>query len=259
MLDPYGRVCGWYATTTALRVAEARSLGPGAWSLRTPEWERSFAHNGLLLTGDPGPDATPALAEQACAGLSHRHVSAYCRLSPATLDSLAANGYQVQPEVLMSREVAAGPLPAPVGIEVLPVAADDPRVQQLQARFWHEEWLPDADETTVGELVGRRSELDRAGSVTSLIVLDGAAAVASIDVCVREDVAELDALATLPDHRGRGLATALFARGVELAAQAGTELVVLTALAQDWPRQWYARLGFATLGPVTEASIHPEP
>jgi GNAT superfamily N-acetyltransferase len=216
-------------------------------------------HNALLLTGDPGPEAVLAWSEQACAGLSHRHVSAYCKLSTATLESLAANSYQVQPEIVMGRPMAAGPIAAPMGVEVLAVSPDDPRVDRLQARFWHEDWLPDADEATVGELVGRRSEMDRAGVATSLVVYAGDEAVASLDVCVRDDIAELDALATLQGHRGRGYAAALFSRGVELAEQAGAELVVLTALADDWPRHWYARLGWQNLGPVTEATIHPKP
>jgi GNAT superfamily N-acetyltransferase len=255
--DPYARSCSWYATTSALRVDEARRLGPGAWALRTPAWSRSFVHNALLLTGDPGPEVVLAWSEQACAGLSHRHVSAYCQLSMATLESLAANCYQVQPEIVMGRTVAAGPIRAPHEVQVLAVPADDPRLDLLQARFWHEDWLPEADEATVGELVGRRSEMGRAGTVTSVIVLDGGEAVASLDVCVRGDIAELDALATLASHRGRGYATALFAAGIDLAEQAGAELVLLTALADDWPRHWYTRLGWQDLGPVTEATIHP--
>ena len=216
-------------------------------------------HNTLLLTGDPGPKATLSWAEEACSGLSHRHVSAYCRLSTATLESLAANQYQVQAQIVMGRPVTAGPITAPAGVAVLPLPPDDLRVDRLQSRFWREDWLPDADDVTVDELVGRRSEMDRAGAVTSLVVLAGEEAVASLDVCVRDGIVELDALATLQSHRGHGYATALFAHGIELAERVGAELIVLTALVEDWPWQWYSRLGFATLGPITEATIHPEP
>jgi GNAT superfamily N-acetyltransferase len=227
--------------------------------LRTPGFARSFAHNTLLLTGDPGPDATLQWVEQALAGVDHRHITAYCALTEPTLHALGATGYQVQAEILMTRPVSAGPLRSPAGVEVVTLPADDPVLERLHTRFWQDEWGPDLDAATVHDLVDRRAVMDRAGSVTSLVVLTGGEAAASIDVCVRDDIAELDALSTLPEHRGRGLGAALFARGVEVARQAGAELVLLTVLADDWPRQWYSRLGFDELGPATEAALGPAP
>ena len=53
---------------------------------------------------------------------------------------------------------------------------------------------------------------------------------------------------TDPDHRGRGHGDALVARALELAGAAGCDLVVLEASADDWPRHWYARRGFAEVG-----------
>lgn len=194
--------------------------------------------------------------EQSGAGLDHRHTVAYCHLSSSTLQSLAANGF-VQTELVMSRPTSGPAILAPAGVKVAQVAPDHPAVLALHSRFWREEWMPEADDATVHELVGRRSAMDLAGSVTSLVVRDDDAVVASIDVCVRDGVAELDALATLRSHRGQGCATALFARGIEFARAAGSELVVLTALTDDWPWEWYARLGFEVLGPATEATAHP--
>jgi hypothetical protein len=39
---------------------------------------------------------------------------------------------------------------------------------------------------------------------------------------------------------------------VGLAAAAGCDLVVLEAVADDWPRNWYARRGFEVVGSVWE-------
>jgi GNAT superfamily N-acetyltransferase len=86
------------------------------------------------------------------------------------------------------------------------------------------------------------------------VVRAGGSPVACLDVTVRDGIAELDGLATLQPYRGRGYGQALMARGVAYAADAGCELVVLTALVEDWPREWYARHGFTTLGPATEAT-----
>ena len=53
---------------------------------------------------------------------------------------------------------------------------------------------------------------------------------------------------TDPAARGRGHAGAVLARCLDLAAGAGCDLVVLEAVADDWPRHWYARHGFEGVG-----------
>ena len=61
-------------------------------------------------------------------------------------------------------------------------------------------------------------------------------------------------LLTDPAARGRGHAGAVLARILTLAADAGCDLVVLEAAADDWPRQWYARHGFEVVGSVWEVA-----
>jgi ribosomal protein S18 acetylase RimI-like enzyme len=48
--------------------------------------------------------------------------------------------------------------------------------------------------------------------------------------------------------RGRGYGDAVLARVLAGAAEAGCDLVVLEAAADDWPRHWYARRGFEVVG-----------
>jgi GNAT superfamily N-acetyltransferase len=60
----------------------------------------------------------------------------------------------------------------------------------------------------------------------------------------------VDSVLTDPAARGRGHADAILARALDLAAREGCDLVVLEAAADDWPRHWYARRGFAELGTV---------
>ena len=256
----YDRVRAWYATTAGLRAGRAQPCGTGAWAILTPEWAHSYAHNALLLTRDHGPEQVLDWVDDTLggAGIAHRQVTAFCALAPHTRDGLAAAGYEVHDEVLMARPVDSGPLAASA-VAVEQTHPGDPEVQQLQERLWREEWLPTASDETVSHLVGRRTELDRAGSVRALVVRTEGELVATIDVCIREGIAELDALATLADHRGRGYGQALMSRGVAAATAAGCDLVVLTALAADWPRDWYARMGFTELGPVTEATLDNAP
>jgi RimJ/RimL family protein N-acetyltransferase len=55
--------------------------------------------------------------------------------------------------------------------------------------------------------------------------------------------AQIEDVNTLAAHRGRGLARAVVQRALE-AAQAECSVVFLEALADDWPQQLYAKLGF---------------
>jgi GNAT superfamily N-acetyltransferase len=56
--------------------------------------------------------------------------------------------------------------------------------------------------------------------------------------------AQIEAVETLEEHRGRGLATAFVLAAARAAQEAGATWIFLWADAEDWPRQWYRRLGF---------------
>jgi ribosomal protein S18 acetylase RimI-like enzyme len=52
----------------------------------------------------------------------------------------------------------------------------------------------------------------------------------------------------MPEHRGRGYASAVVLRSVGEARARGAELVFLVADAEDWPKELYRRLGFDEIG-----------
>jgi GNAT superfamily N-acetyltransferase len=85
-------------------------------------------------------------------------------------------------------------------------------------------------------------------AVTNLVVREGGRVVASGQLRVDGATAAVDSVLTDPAARGRGHADAVLARALDLAATAGCDLVVLEAAADDWPRHWYGRRGFAELG-----------
>ncbi len=62
--------------------------------------------------------------------------------------------------------------------------------------------------------------------------------------------AQVEDVATLPQHRKRGYAAAVVRRAIEAAAD--HEMTFVLALDDDWPRHWYERLGFRSLGRITE-------
>ncbi len=60
--------------------------------------------------------------------------------------------------------------------------------------------------------------------------------------------AQVEDVATLPAHRGRGHATAVVLRAVAEADRAGHDFVFLIADDNDWPKHLYRRIGFDEVG-----------
>jgi ribosomal protein S18 acetylase RimI-like enzyme len=91
-------------------------------------------------------------------------------------------------------------------------------------------------------------------AVSDVVVRDAGRVVAAGQLRVDGATAAVDSVLTDPAARRRGYGDAVLARALDLAAAAGCDLVVLEAAADDWPRHWYARRGFETVGSVWEAS-----
>jgi predicted GNAT family acetyltransferase len=61
---------------------------------------------------------------------------------------------------------------------------------------------------------------------------------------------QIEDVATAPAYRGRGYGTDV----VLTALAAAPEFCFLVARADDWPRRWYARLGFEPVGSYAKIS-----
>lgn len=61
-------------------------------------------------------------------------------------------------------------------------------------------------------------------------------------------IAQIEDVATSPEHRNHGHASAVVLRALEEARAAGADLVFLVADDEDWPKDWYAKLGFDAVG-----------
>jgi ribosomal protein S18 acetylase RimI-like enzyme len=68
------------------------------------------------------------------------------------------------------------------------------------------------------------------------------------EVYAIDDVAQIESVATVPDHRRLGHARAVVTRALELTAD--RRLVFLGMDPDDWPQQLYARLGMDDIGRV---------
>ena len=67
-------------------------------------------------------------------------------------------------------------------------------------------------------------------------------------VLLADGFAEIDAVVTLSAHRGSGWSTAVMGRAIAFARAQQPDAVVVVADAEDWPVQWYRRLGFTDAG-----------
>jgi GNAT superfamily N-acetyltransferase len=74
--------------------------------------------------------------------------------------------------------------------------------------------------------------------------------VAWSDLYVAQGVGQVEDVATEPEHRGKGYATAVVLHAVDEARLAGADLVFLVADDHDWPKKLYARLGFDPIGRI---------
>jgi N-acetylglutamate synthase-like GNAT family acetyltransferase len=72
--------------------------------------------------------------------------------------------------------------------------------------------------------------------------------VACTDLYLDPPDAQIEDVVTAPEHRRRGHAGAVVLAALAAARAAGAEFVFLVADAHDWPKDWYARLGFEPVG-----------
>lgn len=253
----YDEAADWYADIRRARAESVLDVAEGVWALLSPEHPNSFVHNTILARRDAGT-ALLAWADEVLggAGLAHRHLVLQAPLTDATRDALVEAGWSIEPEVVMSRPSALGPMTVPDGIvveQVEPEATCD-----FEARLWREEWIPGIGDDELGDLLSRRSSMDVAGPYLTFVVRDvEGTIVAAADMAVRGDAAEVDGVATWPEHRGKGYGDALIGACVVEAIARGLPHLHLEALTDDWPRHWYARRGWAELGPFTSATRRP--
>ena len=69
--------------------------------------------------------------------------------------------------------------------------------------------------------------------------------------------AQVEDVGTLPEHRGKGYATAVILKAIEQARASGADFVFLVADAEDWPKGLYRKLGFDELGHYTKFFMPP--
>jgi ribosomal protein S18 acetylase RimI-like enzyme len=211
----------------------------------TPELPLRHDSNYLLI--EDARDAAEAIAEAdrvlGGAGRDYRVILTFdeelgARLRPE-FDAL---GWRTQCHIFMVQRRAPDKTADLSVVEEVDEPALRPgRTREILAQPWGSPELAEqlADSKL---LLGKRAQTRFFGVVV------GGEVVSWTDLYVAQGVGQIEDVATLEEHRGRGYATAVVLRAAEEARRAGADLIFLVADDEDWPKVLYGRLGFDSIG-----------
>lgn len=211
-------------------------LGWG-YGLLQRDFPASWHHNRVVVTAPAPAEEVVAAADEVLAGMDHRLVVVEGAV-PGAAAAFEEAGYGSRTLVLTMLFEGGPPTAGQDLVEA--VSAADLRPSLIRDL---RDLLPDADDESISQLADRVRLFERSAETTFLAVRtpDGDV-VARTEMYAADGVAQLENLVTRPGYRGRGYARALVADFLHRARSA--DLAFLTAQADDWPRDWYRRLGF---------------
>lgn len=230
-------------------------VGDGFTAVLDPELPQVWDSNYLIVERpDAEAEAVAAKAEQVLDGLGMGHRSVYTRepqWGAPLADALVKLGWEREDDLylLLRREPDR---PAEVAVEQ--VSLDDV-AQVNRATILAEKWGSE-------ELAVQLHERDRKLGKVCRDRWFAAHHEGEIAACCRlmqyQGLGKVEDVATLEAGRNRGLARAVVLEAIRCSRADRDELTFIVALADDWPRQLYERLGFDSLGIASSARRRPE-
>ncbi|QUQ71103.1 GNAT family N-acetyltransferase [Kutzneria sp. CA-103260] len=215
---------------------------PGGVAVRHRDFPVSYNNNRILVRETVEPAELLAAADEVMRDLDYRVIVFLDDEAGRAFEGSAlAAGYRPHPLVAMRFEGETSPAPAvPVESLELPVM-----VEMLRKEWRADE--PELPEDEVGQLATRVRERHKgADEVHFLAVRQDGEPVSRADFYRRQAIAQIEYVTTLPAYRGRGYSTAVMREALRRAR--GCDTVFLFADGDDWPQNWYGRLGFAPVG-----------
>jgi len=139
--------------------------------------------------------------------------------------------------------VHRGPAPEPLqrATEVGRETLEPLRRAQILSASWGSPAVAD-------QLLAAKGLIAEGVSARFFGAVEGAEVVAAADLYLDPPDAQIEDVVTAEASRGRGHGTAVVLTALADAYAAGAEFVFLVADANDWPKDWYARLGFEPVG-----------
>jgi ribosomal protein S18 acetylase RimI-like enzyme len=218
---------------------------PLGFGVLTPELPLRYDSNYLYLERATGAGEAVTEADRILGGAGHDHrviVTFDDELGQRLRPEFDALGWRTMRHIFMvqRRQPEKG---ADLSLvkEVDESALRPGRIGRILAEPWG---TPKVAEQILDAklLIGRRAQTRFFGIEVEAEI------VAWTDLYVAQGVAQIEDVATLEEHQGKGYATACVLYAVEEGRNAGADLVFLVADGEDWPKILYGRLGFDELG-----------
>jgi ribosomal protein S18 acetylase RimI-like enzyme len=236
-----GRIAAFERRFEQAQATDVVDLGWG-FGLLQRKFPLSEYHNRIVVTSASPPADVLSAAEELLgdAGLRHRYVSVGDGVNDALVPTLVAAGYEDQEVVTM---IYAGPTIEFGAHVVASVSLETLRPSLI--RNWHAE-IPDATDELLRQLADRTALYSLGAELTLLAVYEGNEIAAHVELYVDRagSVAQIENLVTHEQYRNRGYGDSLVRNALWRAGETGSELCVISADLDDWPRQWYQRLGY---------------
>ena len=142
-----------------------------------------------------------------------------------------------------------GPVPQPSqrAVEVDRGALEPIRRRQTLSYSWGSPEVAD-------QLLAAKGLIAESVTARFFAALDADKVVAAADLYLDPPDAQIEDVLTAESHRGRGFGAAVVLTALAEAYAAGAGFVFLVADADDWPKDWYARLGFEPVGRYVKLS-----
>jgi ribosomal protein S18 acetylase RimI-like enzyme len=213
-----------------------------------------YDQNIILVDAPVAPSTLLDTAEAIAGefGWAHRNVEIADSAVASTLrDALLSTGYKEERNVTM---VLSDEPATPPARHAAVVTGADEQLPLARAMLAEEPWATDEALDQFEERVRRLGHVAAARAVAAppdapvsrcLLLTDGA-------------IAEIDEVATLSAYRRRGWSSAVVLRAIEVARDDGLSPVLLVADDEDWPKGWYARLGFRAVGKFSQFLHSPD-
>ncbi len=222
----------------ALEEAAAERVVPGPHAVGLFADSVANVYDLNYLRADrPAPAAVLAAeADQAMTTFWHRKVVVE-RGGRAGVDGFTELGWNATPHLIMALQRE------PDRSADTSMVREVPFEQLLDAR--HEVTVAEpAGDSKLSQLLDRGKRRIMAAVPTQFFAaFDDGRVAAYCELRSDGDVAQIEDVNTLAEFRGRGLGRAVVQAAVDEGRRRG-ELVFLEALADDWPKELYARLGF---------------
>ena len=249
MTDPFTRAVAFLRTLERARVERVAPtrFGEALLTESLPQvWYLNFV--AIDAGAEASADELAADADEAQARLRHRRVAIFDdALAGRVAPGFAALGWNVEPLVLMVFRGDAAPRE---GVRAVAREALEP----LWLSGMRNGGMGDHD---AAEIVAAKSVNERASRVDYFAAHVDNSAASYCELYSRDGVGQIEAVLTLPEHRGRGLASAVVLHVANASREIGNELTFLLAEENDWPKELYRKLGFDTVGRIWDFTRKP--